>query len=226
MGRTALAVRPPSPCLHVVLHSAASVDGRIDGFEPDVGLYYALADAWTVDVHLVGADTLLAGLAAGGDESAAEAPTSGDEAPLLVVTDSRGRVDAWDVVRDQPFWGDVVVCRSERTPRADREDPARHGVEALVRGEDRVDLPGVLDALADRGVGTVLVDSGGSLGGTLLHEGPVNEVSVVVHPVLVGGTDARSFVRGPGPDGPTRLELRAVEQPAADVVWYRYAVVH
>ena len=32
--------------MHVVVHNAVSVDGRIDGFAPDVGRYYELAGSW------------------------------------------------------------------------------------------------------------------------------------------------------------------------------------
>jgi len=85
--------------MHVVVHNAVGVDGRIDGFVPDIALYYDLARTWDVGAHLVGSDTLIEGEATaggvpeGGADPTNEAADEGewDESPLLVVTDSRGR---------------------------------------------------------------------------------------------------------------------------------------
>lgn len=220
--------------MHVVVHNAVSVDGRIDGFVPDVALYYDLARAWDVGAHLVGSDTLVEGEATARDvpESGAdptyEAADEGewDEPPLLVVTDSRGRVSGWERIRDSPYWRDVLVLCSEATPEEYLATLDETAIPYLVTGVDHVDLGAAMDALADRNVETVLVDSGGTLSGALLRAGLVDEVSVLVHPTLVGGTSARSFVRGPDPtDGSTDLEVIDIERPAEEVVWLRYAVL-
>jgi hypothetical protein len=89
--------------MHVVVHNAVGVDGRIDGFVPDIALYYDLARTWDVGAHLVGSDTLVEGEAtAGGVPEGGADPTNEatdgegwDESPLLVVTDSRGRERDW-----------------------------------------------------------------------------------------------------------------------------------
>lgn len=63
--------------VHVVIHSATSVDGRIGGFGPDIERYYQLGPVWEVGAHLGRADTLLAG----GDavaESGADQVTAAD----------------------------------------------------------------------------------------------------------------------------------------------------
>lgn len=219
--------------MHVVMHNAASVDGRIDGFVPDIGLYYSLTKAWDVDAHLVGADTLIEG------EQGTDVPIEGEatpnelsnqpadpDSPLLVVTDSRGRVSGWDDISTQSFWRDVLVFCSETTPEDYLSSLDDHDVSYVISGEDHVDLGAAMDELASRDIEGVLVDSGGTLNGALLWNGLIDEVSVLVHPVAVGGTTPRSFIRGPDPqDSPTRLELMAVEQPTDDIVWLRYKVV-
>lgn len=218
--------------MHVIMHNAVSVDGRIDGFLPNIELYYGLAGTWDFDAQLVGADTLIEGEQASDDAPDPEAPPPGDEtsreegagSSLLVVTDSRWRIDEWDTILDQPFWGDVLVLCSDATPDSYLTGLDRREISYVVAGDDHVDLESARDVLVDRGIETVLVDSGGTLSGTLLSAGLVDEVSVLVHPVAVGGTSARSFIRGPDPDEPTPLDLLAVEQPADDVIWLRYEV--
>ena len=43
----------------VIIHNAVSVDGRIDNFDVDMGLYYELAKTWKEDATLVGSITIL-----------------------------------------------------------------------------------------------------------------------------------------------------------------------
>ena len=43
----------------VIIHNAVCVDGRIDNFDVDMGLYYELAKTWKEDATLVGSNTIL-----------------------------------------------------------------------------------------------------------------------------------------------------------------------
>jgi 2,5-diamino-6-(ribosylamino)-4(3H)-pyrimidinone 5'-phosphate reductase len=195
---------------HVVVHVAVSLDGATSGFAPSMGLFYDLAATWQEDVTLTGADTILAQEAA-----LATAPQPGPSAdgPLLVVVDSRARVRQWAALRDAGHWSGVLAASSERTP------PRPDGVPELVAGHDRVDLPALLSSLGRRpGVAVVRVDSGGALTGALLARGLVDEVSLLIHPVLAGGPRWC----GPSPVPTTALELTGCTRPAEGLVWLRY----
>jgi 2,5-diamino-6-(ribosylamino)-4(3H)-pyrimidinone 5'-phosphate reductase len=166
------------PLPRVVVHAAVSLDGATTGFAADVGAYYRLAAEWREDVTLTGADTILAQEAALAD-AAAPGPVPGG--PLLAVVDGRARVRRWAELRDAGRWSGVLAAGSRTTPAR------RLPVEELRLGEDRVDLAALLGELARRGAGTVRVDSGGALTGALLAAGLVDEVSLLVHPVLAAG---------------------------------------
>lgn len=133
--------------MHVVTHSAASADGRIDGFVPDIELYYDLAETWDVDAHLVGADTLIQGAQSTDsldqDESAEDDLTGqrddGDP-PLLVVTDSKGRVSGSEDILAQLYWSDVLVLCSETTPDDYLTALANESISYIVFGDKHVDL--------------------------------------------------------------------------------------
>lgn len=236
----------------VVLHMAVSLDGRHDWFTPDIGLFYEHVGRWHEDVTLAGADTMLAAkaeLTAAAEDAAAAgdasdhaddaAPTTpaagdGDQAsgadrrPLLVVPDSRGRIDFWPALRAQPYWRDVFVLCSQATPREHLERLDEQGVGYFVAGDDHVDLGAALAHLGKRfGAGTVRVDAGGRLNGALLRAGLVDEISLLVSPVLVGGTSPRSFFRAPdleSADGLIPLRLTGVETLRDDHVWLRYEI--
>jgi 2,5-diamino-6-(ribosylamino)-4(3H)-pyrimidinone 5'-phosphate reductase len=228
----------------VILHNAVSVDGRIDWFSPDVGLYYELAARWKADAVLAGADTIFnpqEDLPAE-DETALEPPQKvpNDTRPLLVVPDSRGRVRNWHVLRTWPYWRGMVALTSKRTPREYLSYLQERHVEAIVAGHDHVDMRTALEALnACYGVKIVRVDSGGTLNGVLLRAGLVNEVSALVEPYLVGGTTPRSLFRAPdltSAEGVIELRLISVEtlqdylhaasaSETEGIVWLRYEVL-
>jgi len=215
---------------HVVLHVEASLDGRIDHIRPDVGRFYSLAAGFHEDAILTGADTLLQGaeLPAQDDAEPPLPGAIGGDGPLFVVTDSRCRFDRWNWLRKQPYWRDAVALVAQASPAEGLERLAAKGVPVIVCGDRRVDLRAALETLAARhAVRTVRVDSGGALSGALVRAGLVDEVSVLLEPVVVGGVSPRTFLRGPDPTAPedvARLHLQKVEQFDDGLVWLRYDV--
>ncbi|MFA5843356.1 MAG: dihydrofolate reductase family protein [Coriobacteriia bacterium] len=210
----------------VIIYDAVSLDGRVEGFDADIGRFYELSRAFGEDAILAGADTMLAG--------GPEVPLDGPEipkyavgrkrGPLLAIVDSRGRVRFWDWLREQEFWGEPVALASVSTPATHLAHLSARRVPYLVAGTDRVDLSAALAWLAaEYGVRTVRVESGGALNSALLDAGLVSEVSLLVHPAIADG-DALSFVRAPLPDG-TRLEATHCEEVAGGLVWLRYRVL-
>lgn len=218
---------------HVIMHNATSVDGWIIGFEADIGLYYELASRWDVDAMLAGSGTILAAPGQSPDnEVPGDAAAAGvaDEMSrqLLVVPDSRGRVRNWRWWLSAPYWKTIVVLCSTTTPREYLDYLERCGIERIVAGDDHVDLRVALDELNARyGVKTVRIDSGGTLNGVMLRAGLVDEVSVLVHPALVGGTIPRTIFRLPEgltSEPPITLSLAHVETLRDGIVWLRYHV--
>lgn len=217
----------------VIVHNAVSADGRIDWFAPDIGLFYKLASTWNEDATLAGSDTILATVDPGledDDEPGGGGIDPNDTRPLLVIPDSRGRIRCWNYLRGQPFWRGAVALISKRTPSEYLRYLHERNVDFIIAGEDRVDLTEALEQLAlGHNVKTVRVDSGGTLNGVLLRAGLVHEVSVLVHPALVGGVSPRSIFRADdlaAEDGVIRLKLIGSEAVEHDIVWLRYEVVN
>ncbi len=64
----------------------------------------------------------------------------------------------------------------------------------VVAGEKQVDLKKSFDILSDRyEMGTILVDSGRGLTNTMLNQGLVDEISLLVLPVIVGEKSENLF---------------------------------
>ena len=217
----------------VILHNSVSADGRLTGFEVDMGLHYKVAGRFRADAHLAGSETMLAmqdELTPDGEgpfERATVDPT--DTRWLLVVPDSRGRFRKWYALRQTPYWREPKVALVSRSTPSDYlcylEE--RH-VEHIAAGGDHVDLREAFEALHARyAVRTILTDSGGTLNGILLRAGLAHEVSLLVHPVIVGGDAEVPVYRALGLDPAARtmgLELLDVEKLGGRVVWLHYRV--
>ena len=140
------------PRPRVTLHNLTSLDGRLDGFTPDVGLYYETAARLPQQAVLTGSGTLLAAAAAEGiDLSGADAargdgpPPTDASLPWLVVVDSAGRVSRLDWLRGRPFWRDVLVlccCCDEPSAGRPNDKPSADSCAAEDVGvaDDAVDV--------------------------------------------------------------------------------------
>jgi 2,5-diamino-6-(ribosylamino)-4(3H)-pyrimidinone 5'-phosphate reductase len=207
-----MAVRP-----HVVAQMAVSVDGMTSGFAVDQARFYALATLWQEDVTLIGADTVLA------EESALRhatprAPQSAEvraPGPVLAVVDSRARIRTWDSLRELGYWSEVVALYADQTPAR----PLDSVIPELVTGYEQVDLAETLDLLGSKyGAHVVRVDSHGRLLTALLELGLINELALLVHPVIVG--TGRHWAPAERYD----LRLANAEKFEGGTVWLRYCI--
>lgn len=210
----------------VILHNAVSADGRTTGLHPNLGLFYELAGAWHEDVTLAGSDTILAALRRP-VEAAPHVPGSAARGRLAVI-DSRGRIKDWRSIKTWPLWSAHVSICASTTPRQHFDYLRYQEVDDLTAGDRQVDLALALQELADRyGAATVRVESGGTLNGALLNQDLVDEVSLLLHPVLVGGMSPHTvyrtteFVR----TAPVEMVLRDCEMLDSGYAWLRYDVV-
>jgi 2,5-diamino-6-(ribosylamino)-4(3H)-pyrimidinone 5'-phosphate reductase len=216
----------------VIMHVAASVDGRLDwGISPN-SPYYDVIRSFHADVDLTGTGTMLAApipddpQAAFGEayEEWAKMPAR----PMLAIVDSRGQIRNWQILKKQPWWGAQVALCSETTPEEHIRYLRGLGVDYVIAGREKVDLRLALEELNTRyGTQVVRADCGGILNGVLLRAGLVSEVSVIVNPALVGGTSARTMFAAPdltSEAGVIPLKLLQVERLNEQFVWLRYEV--
>jgi 2,5-diamino-6-(ribosylamino)-4(3H)-pyrimidinone 5'-phosphate reductase len=219
----------------LVIYNAISVDGRITGFPVDLGAYYGLISVWREDVTLTSSETILTApeqLEPDPPDPAtftSPAPVPRDTRPIVAVVDSRGRLRCWQALRQAAHWRDAVALCAESTPTEYIEYLRARGIPYVTTGGERVDLRAALEELHERyGAKTVRMDSGGTLNGVVLRASLVDEVSVLVHPSMVGREAAGSLFRVPDPsagDKAIPLRLRHCETLEGGVVWLRYDVV-
>ncbi|WP_369130039.1 dihydrofolate reductase family protein [Modestobacter roseus] len=202
---------------------AISVDGRSgplgsDGDRRVFRTLRALADAVLVGAGTASAEGYRPVLP---DSAVGRLRASlGREAVMPVVVVSRRASLRPDdqLVTDAVVPTVLVTCSSADSAR--RSALTAAGVDVLVRGDDDVDLPAALDALADRGLAQLVCEGGPTLVQAALTAGVVDELDLSVSPLLVGG--------GPGlvPAAlPTPLRAQLQQVLAEDgVLFTRYSL--
>jgi 2,5-diamino-6-(ribosylamino)-4(3H)-pyrimidinone 5'-phosphate reductase len=175
----------------VIIFNSLSLDGRIDGFNADLELYYELASKCEVEAILMDSDTVLIKFDAqvgelGENSDYKFLDIDDDSMPLLVVPDSGGKVRIWQEVLKIPYIRDLLVLCSRSTPQEYLNYLDERNINYMIIGFENVNLATALEELNTQfGVKSVRVDGGGRLNGVLINEDLVDEVCVLIHPTMV-----------------------------------------
>ena len=117
--------------------------------------------------------------------------------PLRVIVDSRARISPEAALLRQPGHTLIAVARASREDRA-RLESDRVSLFAAPDPNGRVYLPALMAELGRRRMTSLFVEGGGTLAGSLLDAGLVDRIIAFIAPVIIGGEDAPSPIRGKG----------------------------
>jgi 2,5-diamino-6-(ribosylamino)-4(3H)-pyrimidinone 5'-phosphate reductase len=138
------------------------------------------------------------------------------------AVDASGRL-AWE---SGDIEGDhVVAIVSERVSDEYLTFLRERGVSYLLAGAAEVDLPLALRKIAAGfGVRTLMLEGGGRINGGMLRAGLIDEVSLLLAPVVDGRIGTPALFDDDADSTPYRLSLEGVERREGDFVWLRYRV--
>ena len=185
----------------VILHNSLSLDGSLTGFEPNMALHYRIARMFKPQVHLIGSNTITAGIELYGTGVPPEKPSDfqkpkrNKKLPSWVIIDSKGKLQGLlHTCRQFEQVREVILLVSQTTPKRYLRYLDERQYEYHIVGKDSVDLSEALALLAKTyQVKTIVTDTGRILGNLLLNQGLVDEISLLVHPVIVGKTTYPMF---------------------------------
>ncbi|VAX32864.1 Diaminohydroxyphosphoribosylaminopyrimidine deaminase / 5-amino-6-(5-phosphoribosylamino)uracil reductase [hydrothermal vent metagenome] len=94
----------------------------------------------------------------------------------------------------------VLYATSKGLPASRRKELTRRGVDILVLKEKKgkVDLQGLMRALGELDITSVLIEGGGEVNASALEAGLVDKVLFFIAPILIGGKDAPGPLGGKG----------------------------
>lgn len=226
---------------HIICHMASSLDGRIlsSRWRP---LGARSHDQYEALHRELGGGSWLVGRVTGEEFAKGEAyPAvtdralpreswirSADETAYAVVLDTHGKI-AW---RRADIDGDpIVVLLLETVSDAHLAGLREDGVSYIFIGAEAPDLSLGMSLLRERlGIEHLLLEGGGHLNGSMLRAGLVDEVSLILTPVIDGRAGAPAVFDGREDDRidavPSRLERIEARPLADDAVWVRYRVTY
>ena len=182
----------------IIMHNTISLDGSFTNFDVDMELHYRIAAAYNADARLIGSATIKSGVEMYGQQADEEQEAdfhSPDRAgvPWWIIADTAGSTSGLlHLCRRFEYCRDVVVLTSAKTPGEFIDYLKKRRYDYLECGTGRIDFRKAFQLLeAKYGLQTVLVDSGPVLNAVLLEQGLVDEISLLVAPVLVGGISDR-----------------------------------
>lgn len=178
----------------VIMHNSISLDGSFTDFEVNMGLHYQIAGRYRADATLIGANTIKTGVEIYGGEIQPESeadftkPDRDTTLPYWIIVDTKGITRGLlHTCRSFEFCKDVIVLLSRHTGEEYINYLRERDYDYLVCGDEHVDYEEVLGVLGRKyGIRTILVDSGPALNRVLLDKGLIDEISLLVSPVLVG----------------------------------------
>jgi 2,5-diamino-6-(ribosylamino)-4(3H)-pyrimidinone 5'-phosphate reductase len=117
-----------------------------------------------------------------------EQPQRSDTLPWWVIVDSLGRLKGMlHTCRRFEYCRDVILLVSESTSRDYLSHIRERNYRLIIAGKDKVDLKAAIAKLAEiYNISKILTDTGKVLGNLLINTGLVNEISLLIHPLIVG----------------------------------------
>lgn len=214
----------------LILHNSISIDGSLTSFEPNMELHYQIAGWYKPDIHLIGSNTITAGVALYGDGvpqeelSDFQKPKRDKHLPAWVIIDTKGKLEGiLHTCRRFELCREIIILTSKKTPPRYLRylDKRQYTYHCL--GHDCVDLQQALLLLSQEySVKTVVTDTGRILGNLLLEQDLVDEISLLVHPVIVGKNAYHMFS---GIQNNRTLRLVKCQPMEQQYVWFVYEVV-
>jgi 2,5-diamino-6-(ribosylamino)-4(3H)-pyrimidinone 5'-phosphate reductase len=183
----------------VIVHNSISIDGSLTNFELNIPLHYQLAGSFKADLHLVGSNTAKIGmemfLEEIPEETKADFKKPSKEGILWAIPDSKGILKGLvHVLRQSEYCRDVLIFISRNTPKDYVEYLEKREYDYYVVGKKECDLKKVLELLNEKyGAKTILTDTGCILSNLLIEQGLVSEISLLVHPTIVGKKSYNMF---------------------------------
>ncbi len=187
----------PERC-YVILNAAMSLDGKIAtrlgrariSSPQDMERVQRLRS--TVDGIAIGINTLLIddpSLIIKGSDGSRKTP------PARIIVDSRLRTPP--TARIFSFPGRVIIATTRSAP-PERRKLLDGLAEIVVCGEEKVDLRRLVQILPQMGIRRILVEGGGNLNWGMLQSRVVDEISVAIAPIIIGGKETTTLVEGEG----------------------------
>jgi 2,5-diamino-6-(ribosylamino)-4(3H)-pyrimidinone 5'-phosphate reductase len=185
---------------NIILHNSISLDGSLTDFEVNMELHYKIAGEYKPDAHLIGSNTIISGIKNYGISQKEEKkdfikPKRNNILPYWIVIDTDGKlINHLHEIRRFEFCKDVIILISKQTKNKYIKYLESRNYDYFITGTQKIDFKKSLELLKKKyQINKILTDTGKILGNILLQKGYVYEISLLIHPVIVGNSGYNIF---------------------------------
>ena len=184
----------------IILHNSISLDGSLTDFSVNMELHYQIAGKYKPDAHLIGSNTIKTGIELYGnappeDENDFIKPDRDKNLPYWIIIDTKGSLQyLLHEIRRFDFCKDVIVLISKDTPKDYIHYLRERDYDFYIVGNEHINMHKSLELLLEKyNIKTILTDCGSILSNLLLTQHLVDEISLLIHPVIVGDKSYNIF---------------------------------
>lgn len=147
------------------------------------------------------------------------------------VVDGRGRFrNGYTADGDDPKTY-MVHLTTETAPPEYLSFLRQRSIPYLIEGQNKVNLPQMFDKVKTKlNVQTIATSSGGKLSGALIRNSLLDEINILLSPIVIGGYTVPTLFASPEPNWPTilphKLQLLEVKNFMNNKLWLRYKVIY
>nr|WP_295000456.1 2,5-diamino-6-(ribosylamino)-4(3H)-pyrimidinone 5'-phosphate reductase [uncultured Methanobrevibacter sp.] len=126
-----------------------------------------------------------------------------EDNPVRIVVDSKGRtpIDARITNDDAKTVIAIANEYKDEFKSSDKYETFKsRGVKFFFSGQNRVDLKALMSYLHEEGIDRLMLEGGSTLNFSMIKSGLIDEISICVAPMIVGGENAKTFFDGEGFD--------------------------
>jgi len=223
---------------YVVCHMASTIDGRIiaenwgNKRQQFSSIYEECHQSFNSQAWMVGRITMEQNFTEGLQPQPEEPRKSIERnafvadknaSTFAIAVDPKGKL-GWN--RSEIDGDHIVEILTELVSDAYLQYLRDKGISYLFGGKDRIDFEAILQQLYTLfHIKTLMLEGGGHINGSLLNEGLINEISLLVLPLADGSPKtATTFEIGDQrkKNTPMELKLKDVQRLNDDVVWLKY----
>jgi len=208
--------------LKVIINSAMTLDGKISSYtgnsrissRKDLLRVHKLRSK--VDAIVVGINTVLI------DNPMLTVRfirNNSRSCPTRIIIDSYGRIPLDSKILKTAATIKTIIVVTKQASKDTIEKIKKLGAHVIIARSKLINLKKLFNMLYKMGYRKILIEGGGELNWSCLHDGIVNELIITIAPIVLGGRNAITLVEGRGYSTPAqgiKLKLTKIIQNKND----------
>lgn len=187
--------------LKVIINSAMTIDGKISSYSGDscisskkdlvrVHKLRSKVDAIVVGINTVIIDNPMLTIRLIKNRRIIS--------PTRIIIDSYGRIPLNSKILKSATKIKTIIVVTKQASKDTIEKIKKLGAHVIIVGSKLINLKKLFNMLYNMGYRKILIEGGGELNWSCLHDGIVNELIITIAPIVLGGRNAITLVEGRG----------------------------